>query len=209
MFSTSRTQHLPLLVSVSSCAFEIRHHGGRPQGQTKLGGVIADKLTPDYMVNPLLLSETTAHLIAWAFTHDKVPPLPPLIRMTDSPHDIKVGFPAEFDNQDNWLEAIGEVSVIRERNAGREQQASMSSEPWAYQRSGARSVEDWMGSCAVTRMTHKLTTRAATIHHTDGRASRIGRESCAKMRCVFAESIWAIRRSALLDQVVGTAGCRL
>ena len=63
------------------------------------------------MVNPLLLGETTAHLIAWAFTHQEVPPLPPLIRMTDSPHDIKVGFPAEFDNQDNWLKAIGEVSA--------------------------------------------------------------------------------------------------
>ncbi|EKC98693.1 monooxygenase [Trichosporon asahii var. asahii CBS 8904] len=67
-----------------------------------------DELTADYMVNPLLLGETTAHLIAWAFTHNEVPPLPPLIRMTDSPHDIKVGFPAEFDNQDNWLKAIGE-----------------------------------------------------------------------------------------------------
>lgn len=71
--------------------------------------VAQSELTLDYMVNPLLLGETTAHLIAWAFTHNEVPPLPPLIRQTANPHDIKVGFPAEFDNQDNWLEAIGEV----------------------------------------------------------------------------------------------------
>lgn len=68
-------------------------------------------LTPDYQVNPFPLGEASARLIAWAFTHGQVPPLPPLIRASDRPGEIKIGAPAEFDNQDAWLAAIGEGGV--------------------------------------------------------------------------------------------------
>lgn len=98
-----------------------------------------DELTADYMVNPLLLGETTAHLIAWAFTHNEVPPLPPLIRMTDSPHDIKVGFPAEFDNQDNWLKAIGEVSERVQRASA----ANRIPSRWEFSQRSVMSVGAW------------------------------------------------------------------
>lgn len=65
-------------------------------------------LTADYQVNPFPLGEASARLIAHAFTRGRVPPLPPLLRASDRPGEIKIGAPNEFDNQDNWLAAIGE-----------------------------------------------------------------------------------------------------
>ncbi|BEI82730.1 hypothetical protein CcaverHIS002_0305980 [Cutaneotrichosporon cavernicola] len=61
-----------------------------------------------YQVNPFPLGEATARLIARSFTRGQVPPLPPLLRFTDRPGEVKIGAPAEFDNQDAWLRAIGE-----------------------------------------------------------------------------------------------------
>ncbi|CAK9783300.1 FAD/NAD(P)-binding domain-containing protein [Cutaneotrichosporon oleaginosum] len=61
-----------------------------------------------YQVNPFPLGEASARLIARAFTRGQVPPLPPLIRASDRPGEVKIGAPAEFDNQDAWLRAIGE-----------------------------------------------------------------------------------------------------
>ncbi|GMK56537.1 hypothetical protein CspeluHIS016_0303770 [Cutaneotrichosporon spelunceum] len=61
-----------------------------------------------YQVNPFPLGEASARLIARSFTRGQVPPLPPLIRFTDRPGEVKIGAPAEFDNQDAWLRAIGE-----------------------------------------------------------------------------------------------------
>jgi hypothetical protein len=76
-----------------------------------LGGAwIVPDTHADYAVNPFPLGEATARLIARSFVNASVPPLPPLKRLTDDPHDTKIGCPAEFDNQDAWLTAIGEVS---------------------------------------------------------------------------------------------------
>lgn len=70
-----------------------------------------DKLTPDYQVNPFPLGEASARLIAHSYTRGEIPPLPPLLRASDKPGDIKIGAPQEFDNQDAWLAAIGEGGV--------------------------------------------------------------------------------------------------
>lgn len=61
-----------------------------------------------YQVNPFPLGEASARLIARSFTLGEIPPLPPLLRASDDPRDIKIGTPQEFDNQDAWLAAIGE-----------------------------------------------------------------------------------------------------
>lgn len=62
----------------------------------------------DYQVNPFPASETEARVIAHAWQHRAVPPLPPLLRLTADQTDRNIGNPQEFDNADNMLRAIGE-----------------------------------------------------------------------------------------------------
>lgn len=65
----------------------------------------------DNQNSPFPLSETVSRLIAHSFTRQLIPPLKPLLRQTDRPDDRNLGAPQEFINQDNFLEAIGEVSA--------------------------------------------------------------------------------------------------
>lgn len=58
--------------------------------------------------SPFPLSETVSRLIAHSFTRQLIPPLKPLLRLTDRPDDRNLGAPQEFINQDHFLEAIGE-----------------------------------------------------------------------------------------------------
>lgn len=60
-------------------------------------------------MNPFPLGEITARLIARSFAAQRIPALPPLRRKTDDPHCIHIGYPMEYENQDNFLRAIGEV----------------------------------------------------------------------------------------------------
>ncbi|OCF78765.1 hypothetical protein I204_00709 [Kwoniella mangroviensis CBS 8886] len=60
------------------------------------------------LVNPLPLFERSAGLIAHCFINGSIPPLPPLKRDSDIPGDLNIGHPQEFENQDEWLKAIGD-----------------------------------------------------------------------------------------------------
>nr|XP_019007701.1 uncharacterized protein I206_07335 [Kwoniella pini CBS 10737]OCF46482.1 hypothetical protein I206_07335 [Kwoniella pini CBS 10737] len=62
-------------------------------------------------VNPFPLFERSARLIAHCYTRGEIPSLPPLRRDSDIPGDLNIGHPQEFENQDDWLRAIGEVSA--------------------------------------------------------------------------------------------------
>lgn len=72
-----------------------------------------------YNINPWPLNEITARLIAHSYLHRTLPTLPPLRRMSDDPHDMKIGAPQEFENADAFLEAIGEGGEGSEGNWGR------------------------------------------------------------------------------------------
>ncbi|KAL1408545.1 monooxygenase [Vanrija albida] len=61
-----------------------------------------------YLVNPFPLGEITARLVAYSFAHAEVPPLPALRKQSSEPGDIRIGYPQEYINMDNWLLAIGE-----------------------------------------------------------------------------------------------------
>lgn len=68
------------------------------------------------MVVPFILGQTQSRLITRAYTSCLIPSLPPLKTEFPPPSGEGggnrhfVGFPAEADNCDDWIEAIGEGS---------------------------------------------------------------------------------------------------